>query len=107
MYTRCHETLDALGGAVLFTTLDLRAGYWQIRVAPKDKEKTAFTTKGGLYQFVRMSFGLTNAPSTFQRLMNSVLQGLTWVTCLVYLDDIVIYTRGGIEQHLLQVACVL
>ncbi|OWY95251.1 Gag-pol fusion protein [Phytophthora megakarya] len=104
---RIDETLDALGGALLFTTLDLRAGYWQIRVAEQDKEKTAFTTKGGLYQFVRMPFGLTNAPSTFQRLMNSVLRGLMWITCLVYLDDIVIYTRGGIEQHVVQLACVL
>ncbi|KAJ8579185.1 hypothetical protein ON010_g6 [Phytophthora cinnamomi] len=75
--------------------------------ASKDKGKTAFMTKGGLYQFVRMPFGLTNAPSTFQRLMNSVLRGLTWVTCLVYLDDTVIYTRGGIKQYLVQLACVL
>ncbi|OWZ00561.1 Gag-pol fusion protein [Phytophthora megakarya] len=105
---RIDEMLDTLGGALRFTKLDLRAGYWQVvRVAPKDKEKTAFTTKGGLYQFVRMPFGLTNAPSTFQRLMNSVLRGLTWITCLVYADDIAIYTRGGIEHHLVQLACVL
>ncbi|KAE9118319.1 hypothetical protein PF010_g8269 [Phytophthora fragariae] len=104
---RIDETLESLGGAVLFTTLDLRSGYWQIRVASADKEKTAFTTKRRLYQFKRMPFVLTNAPATFQRLMNSVLQGLTWPSCLVYLDDIVIYTRGGIERHVLEVACVL
>ncbi|KAE9349463.1 hypothetical protein PR003_g5875 [Phytophthora rubi] len=104
---RIDETLEALGGAVLFTTLDLKAGYWQIRMAEGDKAKTAFTTKRGLYQFVRMPFGLTNAPSTFQRMMNSVLCGLTWSTCLVYLDDIVVYTRGGIERHVLELACVL
>ncbi|KAE9108707.1 hypothetical protein PF006_g20824 [Phytophthora fragariae] len=104
---RMDETLEALGGALLFSTLDLKAGYWQIRVAEKDKAKTAFTTQQGLYQFVRMPFGLTNAPSTFQRMMNSVLRGLTWTTCLVYLDDIVVYTRGGIEQHVLELACVL
>ncbi|KAG2789778.1 hypothetical protein PC116_g7695 [Phytophthora cactorum] len=75
-------------------------------MAESDKAKTAFTTKRGLYQFVRTPFGLMNAPSTFQRMMNSVLRGLSWLTCLVYLDDIVIYTRGGIERHILEVACV-
>lgn len=104
---RIDETIEALGGAVLFTTLDLKAGYWQIQVAEADRPKTAFTTKQGLYQFVRMPFGLTNAPSTFQRMMNSVLRGLTWMTCLVYLDDIVVFTRGGIERHVVEVACVL
>ncbi|OWY95626.1 hypothetical protein PHMEG_00034319, partial [Phytophthora megakarya] len=79
---RIDETLETLGGALLFTTLDLKAGYWQILVAPEDKDKTAFTTKKGLYRFVRMPFGLTNAPSTFQSLMNNVLRGLTWVSCL-------------------------
>ncbi|KAG2776501.1 hypothetical protein PC116_g10621 [Phytophthora cactorum] len=53
-----------------------------------------------------MPFGLTNAPSTFQRMMNSVLRGMTWLTCLVYLDDIAIYTRGDIRRHVLEVACV-
>ncbi|KAE8993323.1 hypothetical protein PR002_g20276 [Phytophthora rubi] len=104
---RIDETLEALGGALLFTTLDLRAGYWQIRVAPEDQDKTAFMTRRGLYKFVRMPFGLTNAPSTFQRMMNGVLRGLTWVTCLVYLDDIVVFTRGGIERHVLELANVL
>jgi len=104
---RIDETIEALGGALLFSTLDLKAGYWQIRMSEQDKAKTAFTTKKGLYQFVRMPFGLCNAPSTFQRMMNSVLRGLTWTTCLVYLDDIVVYTRGGIERHVLELACVL
>ncbi|KAE8883242.1 hypothetical protein PF003_g32750 [Phytophthora fragariae] len=72
---RIDETLEALGGSLLFTTLDLRAGYWQILVAPEDRDKTAFTTKRGLYRFVRMPFGLTNVPSTFQRMMNSRPQG--------------------------------
>ncbi|OWZ20922.1 reverse transcriptase [Phytophthora megakarya] len=69
------DTLESIGGARLFTTLDLRSGYWQIRVAKEDRDKTAFTTKRGLYRFKRMSFGLTNAPATFQRLMNSMLRG--------------------------------
>ncbi|KAE9036535.1 hypothetical protein PR002_g7031 [Phytophthora rubi] len=104
---RIDETLEALGGALLFSTLDLKAGYWQIKMAASDQAKTVFTTKQGLYVFVRMPFGLTNAPSTFQRMMNSVLRGLTWVTCLVYLDDIIVYTRGGIERHVVELACVL
>ncbi|GMF15689.1 unnamed protein product [Phytophthora fragariaefolia] len=105
--SRIDGTLEALGGALLFSTLDLKAGYCQIRVADKDKPKTAFTTKQGLYQFVRMPFGLTNATSTFQRLMSNVLRGLTCTTCFVYLDDIVVYTRGGIMRHVLELARVL
>ncbi|POM73499.1 LOW QUALITY PROTEIN: Gag-pol fusion protein [Phytophthora palmivora] len=104
---RIDETLEALGGACLFTTLDLRAGYWQIKVAKNDRDKTPFTTKRGLYRFKRMPFGLTNAPATFQRLMNGVLRGLNWTTCLVYLDDIVVFTQGNIERHVLQLAAVL
>jgi hypothetical protein len=92
---------------LLFTTLDLRAGYWQIRVAREDRDKTAFTTKRGLYRFKRMPFGLMNAPSTFQRMMNGVLRGLTWTTCQVYLDDIIVFTRGGIERHVVELASVL
>jgi hypothetical protein len=92
---------------LLFTTLDLRAGYWQIRVAREDRDKTAFTTKRGLYRFKRMPFGLMNAPSTFQRMMNGVLRWLTWTTCLVYLDDIIVFTRGGIERHVVELASVL
>jgi hypothetical protein len=104
---RIDETLEALGGALLFTTLDLRAGYWQIRMAQQDRDKTAFMTKRGLYRFKRMPFGLMNAPSTFQRMMNGVLRGLTWTTCLVYLDDIIVFTRGGIERHVVELASVL
>ncbi|OWZ22555.1 Enzymatic Polyprotein [Phytophthora megakarya] len=75
-------------------------------MADADNEKTAFTTRKGLYRFTRMPFGLTNAPATFQRLMNQVLQSLTWTTCLVYLDDIVIFTKGDIRWHVVEVASV-
>lgn len=73
-----------------FSCLDLNSGFWQIGMAPEDKEKTAFATSLGLYQFIVMPFGLTNSPSTFKRLMEDVLRGLQWEECLLYLDDIIV-----------------
>jgi len=92
------EILDQLGSAKYFTTLDLASGYHQIPMAEPDKEKTAFSTPYGHYEFNRMPFGLKNAPATFQRLMNSVLTGMQGLKCLVYLDDIVIY-GASLEDH--------
>ena len=74
--------------------LDLAAGYWQIDIAPEDRKKTAFITKYGLYEHRRMSMGLCNAPSTFQRAMNLVLRGLTWKTVLAFLDDILVLGKS-------------
>ncbi|GBO29548.1 Retrovirus-related Pol polyprotein from transposon 412 [Araneus ventricosus] len=87
---RIDDTLDALNGSQWFTTLDLKSGYWQVEVRPEDREKTAFTTGQGFWQFKVMSFGLCNAPATFERLMETVLRGLSSEACLVYLDDIII-----------------
>ena len=87
---RVDDTLDTLAGAQWFSTLDLISGYWQVEVNEEDREKTAFCTPDGLYEFKVMPFGLCNAPATFQRLMDLVLAGLQWSTCLVYLDDVVI-----------------
>lgn len=70
-----------------------------MRVDQKDRPKTAFTTGQGLFEFSVMPFGLTNAPSTFQRLMETVLAGLTWNQCLIYLDDIAVYS-STFDQHL-------
>eukprot|EP00731_Ephydatia_muelleri_P015652 Em0009g76a len=95
---RIDDALDTLSGSKWFSTLDLASGYWQVEMDPADKEKTAFITPFGLHQFRVMPFGLTNAPSTFQRLMSTVLAGLSWVTCLVYLDDIIIFSRT-VEDH--------
>ena len=70
---RIDDTLDALAGAQVFTTLDLASGYWQVEMDAADREKTAFTTRHGLFEFQVMPFGLCNAPGTFQRLMEFVL----------------------------------
>ena len=90
---RIDETLHALGRAQYFSTLDLAAGYWQIGMAPDDIEKTAFTTISSHFEFVRMPFGLCNAPPRCQQLMDFLLAGLQWEICLCYLDDIIIYPR--------------
>ena len=95
---RIDDTLDALSGSKWFSTIDLASGYWQVEMEPTDREKTAFATPFGLHQFRVMPFGLCNAPSTFQHLMELVLAGLHWSTCLVYLDDIIIYSRNT-EDH--------
>ena len=93
---RIDDTLDALSGSTWFSTLDLQSGYWQVEMSDEDREKTAFVAGSGLgfYQFKVMPFGLCNAPATFERLMERVLTGLQWQTCLLYLDDIVTYGRS-------------
>ena len=93
------ETLDTLSGSCIFTTLDLLSGYWQVEVRPEDREKTAVCTSERLFEFNVMPFGLCNAPATFQRLMDCVLAGLHWQSCLVYLDDVLILGRS-FSEHL-------
>ena len=95
---RIDDTLDLLVGRRYFTKLGLTAGYWQVRMEPASNEKTAFITYSGLYQFVKMPFGLVNAPATFQRLMEVVLAGLTRILCMVYLDDILVFGKY-LEEH--------
>lgn len=92
---KIEECLDDLGGATMFSTLDLQFGYWQIAVDDKDREKTAFITKWDLYEYTGMPFGLCNAPSTFQRIMELVLQ---WETLLIYLDHVIVLGRGADES---------
>ena len=96
---RIDDSLDALGNAKWFSTLDLSSSYWQVKMHPDHKEKTAFVTTSGLYHFNVLSFGLTNAPATFQRLMEYILAGLQWHTCLLYLDDIIVFSKD-FESHI-------
>ena len=93
------DSLDMLAHTQYFTTLDLASGYWQVPMEPQFQEKTAFCTPSGLYEFGVMSFGLCNAPATFQRLMESVLGGLARNSCLVYLDDILVICQS-FGEHL-------
>ena len=90
---RIDATLDRLGGAQYFTTLDLTSGFWQVEMDEESGAKTAFTTPQGLYEFTVMPFGLTNAPATFQRLMDGVIGHLGVEYVLVYLDDVLVYSR--------------
>ena len=87
------DTLDRLQGTRFFSTMDLMSGYWQVELHPSAQEKTAFIIYGGLYEFSVMSLWLCNAPSTFQRLMESILRGLNWRTCLIYLDDVTVFSK--------------
>ncbi|UYV64119.1 hypothetical protein LAZ67_2006616, partial [Cordylochernes scorpioides] len=103
---RIDDALDSLAGSSYFSTMDLRSGYWQIEVDEKDREKTAFITPDGLYEFQVMPFGLCNAPATFERMIDSVLGSLKWNMCLCYLDDIVVYAPT-FEEHLRRLQLVL
>jgi len=103
---RIDNYLDVLGKAKFFSTIDLITGYWQILLDAQDKEKTAFSTRNRHLQFKVMPFGLAGAPATFQRAMDVLLTGISWHFCLVYLDDILIYSETW-EEHIKHVDEVL
>jgi hypothetical protein len=96
---RIDDMLDTFNGSEWFTTLDLASGYWQVEMNKEDKEKTAFITHEGLYQWKVMPFGLCNAPATFQRLMHKVLGNLIYTKAPVYIDDINVHSKS-FNQHI-------
>ena len=95
---RIDTCLDVLGGSKYFSTLDLRSGFWQVTMDPRDSDKTAIVTRKGQFMFKVLSFGLANSPSVFQRLMDLVLAGLTWETCLVYIDDVIVFSTSFVQH---------
>lgn len=97
---RIDMLIDSLKGAKYFASLDLFSGYHQVSMKPEDQEKTAFAAGPfGFYQYAKMPFGLCNSPSTFQRLMEQVLEGLTMKSCAVYIDDIIVFAQSREELY--------
>lgn len=93
------DVLDKLGHCQYFTTLDLASGFYQVEMEPKDVPKTAFNVEHGHFEFLRMPMGLKNSPSTFQRVMDNVLRELQNSICLVYLDDIIVFSTS-LQEHI-------
>ena len=104
--TGLNEALDAFASATVFSSLDLAMAYHQVPVKPADVKMTAFITHVGLYEMMKMPFGLCNAPSTYQRLMMSLLQKLIGSICLAYLDDVIIFSTRR-DKHVNDLRAVL
>ena len=107
---RIDDMLDQLGKSKYFSTLDLASGYWQMRMDPDSQEKTAFVTPQGLYKILVMPFGLINAPSTFQQMMQKLLTGLNPANgpdfVSVYVEDVLIFSET-LEEHIHHIQLVL
>ena len=103
---RVDDLLDVLGKAKLFSTMDVASGYWNVPMDENSIQKTAFTCKFGLYEWLVMPFGLCNAVPAFERLMENILVDYRWRTCLVYLDDVIIFSEN-FGDHLIRIRQVL
>ena len=103
---RTDVCLDAMSGSHWFSTFDLRSSYHQVLNKPEDSDKTAFICREGQFKFRTMPFGLCNAGATFQRLMDMVMSGLAFEVCLVYLDDIIVFS-STLEEHFARLCMVL
>ena len=95
---RVDDLLDALQGYNLFSTLDLRSGYWQLSMDPVDREKTAFITPNGLWEFLWAPYGLSGAPACFDRAIKIAMSGLNYDTCLCYFDDLIVPSTNIKQQ---------
>jgi hypothetical protein len=89
-----ESSLDTLSDNMFMTTLDMATGYYQLEIDERDRHKTAFITKYGQFEHVKLAFGLCNSPATFSRVFQLVLQGLAWKECLAYLDDIIVLGKN-------------
>ena len=97
---RIKDSLDCLDGAAIFTSLDLQSGYWQVEMTEARKPLTAFTVGPlGFYECVQIPFGLTNAPTTFQHLMETCLGETHFKWCIIYLDNIIVFSKTP-EEHI-------
>uniref|UniRef100_A0A0A9XBE2 RNA-directed DNA polymerase n=1 Tax=Lygus hesperus TaxID=30085 RepID=A0A0A9XBE2_LYGHE len=100
-----EDILSKLGKCKYFTTLDLTSGFWQVKMKESSIPKTAFSTEHGKWQFKKMPFGLKNAPSTFQRLMDNCLRGVQNEICSVYMDDIIVFS-SSLQEHMVRLRCI-
>ena len=91
---RIDSSLEALAGNKWFCTIDLISGYWQCKMAPQNKDRSAFNSHMGLFEFKVLPYGMCNAPATFQRLIELVLRGFLWERCLCYIDDVIVFEKN-------------
>ena len=102
-----QETMESMVGARHFSCMDLKSGFWQVKMDEESRQYTAFTVGSiGVYEFLRMPYGLCNAPATFQRLMQNCLGELNLMYTLIYLDDAIVYSKTE-EEHLVHLHAVL
>jgi hypothetical protein len=105
-YSHKADTLSYLEGATIFSRMNLQSGYHQVPVTITDRSKTAFITADGLYQFRALPFRLTNDSGTLQWTKDIIFAGIQWITCLIYLDDIIVYS-AKFKQHLKRLSLVM